>query len=149
MLRKKEKKLSDDDLKELIMPDAREYPTYNFKGEDKFTVEIANFLRRKTIDGGLQTTWFHIPNEGKSNSKAGYKKKAMGRIKGAPDFAFMGKKTCFCVELKIINDHGKKSTQSTSQKLYGKWCEDNGVGYYVAYSEEAVIKVLEDEGVLS
>lgn len=114
---------------EIILPKFKQ--PKGLKGESALCVEIANFLRAETVEDNLPFVWCHIPNQfsGTKQKLFGAILSWMGRIKGMPDYVFLGKKQCFCVEVKI--DMGRLGQEQTIMK---NWCESVGVPYYICRS---------------
>ncbi len=134
-------------LKELIILLQNIFYLRGAKGEDKLTNDIALELKAMTIEGKLKCVWFHVPNETKIKDKKDIvslrKKTSLGLIPGAPDFVFLSQNKPICVELKT-----DKGRQSTNQKMFEIWCNDNQVPYYIARSVNEVKKILIEEKLL-
>lgn len=99
--------------------------------EDQICYEFADKLRDLQLDGETlkDFTWAHIANEfaGKSSPVFGMKLKAIGKVKGWPDYIFMWEGGCGAIEFKTPTGR-----QSKEQKAVQAWFDMSGVDYRVA-----------------
>lgn len=115
------------------------------KPEDKECVEFADWLRKETLKEALPFVWCHVPNEfsGHKSHIYGALKTAMGRVKGAADYWFLGKNS-FVIEMKQT---GKK--QSDFQIAFQFWCESVGIPYYLCFTAEEAKGLVKKESLNS
>lgn len=121
--------------------------------EDVLTEEVADMLRSETLSGNLKCVWTHIPNEGMAaRSKAQKiqainatnKKRALGMIKGAPDFVLGWGDSAGFIELK--SDKGRLSD---AQEAFLEWAYQKGCHTAVCRSLNEVRTALFEWGVLA
>lgn len=125
------------DLFKILIP-SKNINYQTLKEEQKICVEVANLLRKLTLEDKFPYIWFHVPNEfSKYNAVYGLKMGWMGRISGVADFCFMGEKHCFFLEIK-----SQKGKQSSSQKIFEEWCDSKKVSYCLAHSLEEAIHII-------
>lgn len=112
------------------------------KGENLICLEIASYLREQSLEREFPFVWFHVPNQycGTYKGVFGSLLSWMGRISGVPDYAFMGKKECFFIEVKT-----EKGIQSQNQKIFQTWCESKKVSYHICKSCEEVKILLKNK----
>lgn len=108
-------------------------PNVKAAGEDKLSVEVADYLRESTITGAYRGVWFHVPNQGHRSQATGAKFKAMGLIPGVPDFALMWEGGCGLIELKT-----EDGALTRNQRDFVHWCGKAGVSHAVCRSVEDV-----------
>lgn len=113
--------------------------------EDKISYAFRTFLTEQTLKGNLKCSWTKIANENADNKHPlfGQKMKMLGKIKGAPDFIFLGKNFGGAIEIK---EPGQKQTKE--QKWFEDWLYMYEGNYKVIYSVEEGHKTLKDWGVL-
>lgn len=90
--------------------------------EQKFAIDLADRLRRATIEGRLKCVWCHVPNEGKRHQIVALIMRAMGMLSGAPDFWFISKDGGAVIELKFGSND-----LTDSQKDFMQWCRTKNV----------------------
>jgi hypothetical protein len=112
------------------------------KEEDTECVILANWLRAETLEGRLPFVWHHVPNEfdGRKNPVFGAKMELLGRVKGAPDYVFLGKNKCFYIEMK-----SKTGRVSDAQKIFSRWCVALEVSYFICKSANEAIELIKKE----
>jgi hypothetical protein len=115
----------------------------DFQPETALTIEIADRLRRLTLDGRLRAVWFHVPNEGKRTRLQRLLLRMMGLIPGVTDFVFLGP-AGGVIELKAGD--GKLSPMQID---FRTWCEVTGVPWACCRSWESVEAVLLSWGTLT
>lgn len=124
-------------LLKILLP-AKNINFSHIKPEQKLCIDIANHLRKVTIEDNFSYVWFHVPNEFSSyNPVYGLKMGWMGRIAGVADFCFVGKDKSLFLEIKT-----GKVKQSPSQKIFKEWCDEKQVSYHLAYSFEEAIHII-------
>lgn len=116
--------------------------------ENLLSIELANYLKKSTLENRCPYVWFHVANEGmtvttKRVLMQGCLRRNMGKVPGVADFVFLGENKSFCLELKV-----KKRKLSTVQETFKEWCSLLKVGYAVAYTLEEAVSILEKEGIL-
>ena len=123
-----------------------------FKGrahwEDRIAMEVASMLRAATLERRMIGTWTHVANElGGGNAKTSQIRyalaKAMGLIKGAPDYVFVWDGGGGWIELKA-----GPAGRTPIQRDFGKWCEATGSRYAVCTTCDEVEDILISWGVL-
>lgn len=119
------------------------------KPEDSLCLEIANYLRAKTLEGECPFVWFHVANEGyfSASNKIrfwGMIKKAIGKFPGIADYIFLGNGKCFALEIKT-----KKTRQSENQKKFQDWCVLNKVPYECVNSFEDALIFFKENGIIT
>lgn len=109
------------------------------KPEAKECVRFANRCRELSLRGDLKAVWFSVTNEysGKTNKLFGCLMWAMGRIPGCPDYIFLWKRGCGCIEMKSA-----KGVLQPNQKVFKEWCETMDVPYVVCRSAEEALLIL-------
>lgn len=129
-------------LAKILLPDFK--PPKAAKPEAQLCMEIANFLREQSLCRNFPYVWVHVPNQwaGLYKGRFGAELAHMGRINGAPDYAFLGPGGSFFVEVKT-----PKGMQSDYQITFEKWCEGRAVPYYICRSLKDVERVLDIERV--
>lgn len=128
----------------MARPAIERMPKLRLLPEQALTVRVADCLRGHTINGRLRAVWLHVANEGKRTQYEGAIIKAMGRIPGAPDFAFMGAWGCGFIELKT--DEGR---QGEAQEFFEFWTGENSVRYVICRSVAQVEETLKEWGALA
>lgn len=115
------------------------------KPEDAICLELARRLRKWTLKEQLSCVWCHVTNEfaGVNSPIYGALKTAIGRVKGAADYFFLGATGSFVIEIKV-----PKKKQSPHQIAFQFWCESVGVRYYLAYSADEAEAILRRECVI-
>lgn len=116
----------------------------NLKPETYLSIDVADTMRRHTLQGRYRGVWCHCPNEGKRSALNGAILKAMGLIPGAPDFIFAWEGNNLFIELKVP---GKKPNEN--QKFFAKWCLNSRVTYVVCHSVVEVEALLRSLGALT
>ena len=115
--------------------------------EDRICLEWSNRLRTYTLDGRLAGCWSHIANEagGKGRLAAiqAAKARALGMIKGTPDFIFTKHDKALWVEAKSVT-----GSLSPSQRNFRDWATSNSIRYAVVRSADDGDKLLKEEGFL-
>lgn len=109
------------------------------KPEDTICLEFARRLRKWTLKEQLKCVWCHVTNEyaGTDSKIYGALKTAIGRVKGAADYFFLGADGAFVIEIKV-----PKKKQTPHQIAFQFWCESVGVGYFLCYSADEAETVL-------
>lgn len=120
----------------------------SYKGkEDRISNDIACRLKEAYANDRLQCVFLHIANEQliKQNKDFAYlkKRKTLGMIAGAADYVFIGQQCSVFAEVKCSD--GK---QSGAQKLFEKWCVEQGVKYYIVRSWDELQSILMQHGLL-
>lgn len=113
------------------------------KSEELMAVELADALRRATLDGKLHAVWCHVPNEGKRHPFVAIIMKAMGMLPGSLDYWFIWENGGGLIELK-----SGKNKPSEFQEYFITWCEQRRVNKAVCYSVDSALEVLRGWGVL-
>lgn len=113
------------------------------KPEEIICISIANMLRTATLDGTLKAVWNHVPNEGKRHPLVAMVMKAVGMIRGSPDYFFIWDNGGGLIEVKT-----PKGKLSPHQKYYQAWCQDKNVRHAVCYSAADVHATLDKWGIL-
>ncbi len=130
----------DGNLVSLLIPPQSISYAY-LKDEQKICVEFANEMRQLTLEGNLPYVWFHIANEFLPSSKVNYsfesKLKHMGKMVGVPDYCFLSEKDSFFIEFKTA-----KGRQTSTQKIFEKWCATNKVDYFLCRSAREGIDIV-------
>ena len=125
---------------------AREHTKLIEKGiqsEDDITVEFANTLRALSIERKLKGIWAHVPNEVSDNQNKvfGMNLLAKGKMAGMADFFFIRDGGGMLIEIKA-----KDGRLSPDQKCIQKWCEEEGVTYFIAKSCQEALDLLKEYG---
>jgi hypothetical protein len=115
------------------------------KEEEKICVEFTNSLWKLEMEGKVPYIWCHIPNEFYTNKQVsgiggmlfGNKLTQMGKIKGAPDYVFVGKNGSFFIEFKSL-----KGKLSEEQKIFNGWCEFKEIDYFVCRSAKEGLDII-------
>ena len=120
-----------------------------YKGkEDQISNDIACRLKEAYINNRLKCIFTHISNEQlvKQNNDFAYlkKRKALGMIAGTADYMFVGKQSSVFIEVKC--DKGK---QTDAQKLFQRWCVEQGVKYHIVRSWDELRDILIPLGLLN
>lgn len=105
--------------------------------EQKLSVEVANWLRERSLDGTLKAVWTHVANEGKRSMTAAQILKAMGLIPGASDYVFMWGDGAGVIELKA-----GKNKETENQLHFFSWCGALGVRHATCRSLDEVQSAL-------
>lgn len=113
------------------------------KPEEAISIDIANRLRKASLEGRLAAVWSHISNEGRRSRIAGMVLNAVGLIAGAPDYFFIGASGGGLIEVKTL-----KGKMSERQTQYKQWCALVGVRHAVCFSADEVCATLKDWGLL-
>nr|DAM62827.1 MAG TPA: Nuclease [Caudoviricetes sp.] len=115
--------------------------------EDRISIEFANRLRVWTIERRLRGVWTHVANEvggGTKNAMIRYAvAKALGMIPGCSDFIFMWDSGSAAIEMKA-----PCGVQNDNQSDFQKWCEAEGVPYFIAKSADEAEQILLSLGIL-
>lgn len=113
--------------------------------EERICIDIANMLRKDTLEGRLKAVWTHIPNEGKRHRLVALVLKAMGLLRGSPDYCFVG-----CVGLSggVIEVKSSTGKMSPYQQDYAHWALMLGVRHAVCRSAAEVRATLITWGLL-
>lgn len=118
--------------------------TWKVKPEEKESIDLADFMRKQTLEGHFKGIWWHTPNEGKRHQITACIMKAMGMLAGVPDFIFIwrnqGLHVAF-IEMKAGNNK-----QSTAQKNFQKWADYWMIPYAVHYSADEAAYQLKEWG---
>ena len=129
-----------------IMPFPEEH-LYDARGEEtKECIKFATKLKQLTIAGKLPCVWFHVSNENPSKVRHFYWskiQKAMGLIKGAPDYAFAWEGGMGFIEMK--SSAGRLSVQ---QKIFKEWSKSAKVPYEICFSADEAMECLKKWRVL-
>jgi hypothetical protein len=111
--------------------------------EDAKCITFADRMRVVVDNGSYRGIWCHIPNEGKRGVLSQLVIRAMGLIKGAPDYMFMGTWGHGVIEFK----DGKNNLEDY-QRYFRYWCERDGVNHATVWSAEQAFEVLKKWGAL-
>jgi hypothetical protein len=128
-------------LLSILLP-SRPVSYFSLKPEQKICVEFASDLRQLTIQRKLPYVWFHIPNEymaNRHNFVFEMKQHHMGKLRGVPDYAFLGKNDSFFIEFKA-----GKAKLSESQEIFQEWCQSQGVDYFLCRSAQEGMEVVKE-----
>jgi hypothetical protein len=112
--------------------------------EERLSIEVANMLRKESIEGNLKAVWTHVANESKRHRITALVLKAMGLISGALDFFFIGSHNSGLIELK-----SSTGRLSENQKLYIAWALSLGVPHAVCRTVDEVRDTLIAWGLLT
>lgn len=107
--------------------------------EERICIEIANMLRKESLEGNLKAVWSHCPNEGKRSRLTAMLLKAMGLIPGTSDYFFVGAKENGSGLIEIKSPSGKMSDR---QKDFLHWCVMLDVRHAVCRSAAEVRETL-------
>jgi len=114
-------------------------------GENALSIEIANYLKAKTLTGELFGTWTKIAHETSSSSlEYGILMRNMGKNSGAADFIFVTDKSHLWLELKV----NEKSKMQPSQVFFKNWCQEQKCNYFVVTSLKDAIECLLAHGIV-
>ena len=117
-----------------------------FKGENALSIEIANFLKAKTLEGEFNGVWTKIAHEASSNSLIyGVLMRNMGKNPGAADFIFTNSKNHLWLELK----EKSSSKIQPSQVFFQNWCEEQQNNYFIVCSLKEAVEQLTKFGFLT
>lgn len=123
-------------------------PKVNFKEpcESAECIEFMEGCKKLILGGYMRAVVAHVANEYSGDNKPifGQIQKAMGKIKGFPDYVVLWSDGGGGLEFKF-----GKGKQSDDQKNVQHWCEEMGVAYDVVYSAQEAFAVIESWGVLS
>lgn len=103
-------------------------------------LKLVSLLQEQVMRGN-RLLWVHIANEYSDQKKRfvyGQLMKALGKIKGAPDYIIAKDGRVLFLEMKAA-----KGRQSDEQKFFGQWSAYAGISYEIAYSfqeAEAILK---------
>lgn len=128
-------------LLNLLLP-SRPVNYFSLKPEQQICVEFATAMRELTIQRKLPYVWFHIPNEyiaNRHNFVFEMKQHHMGKIKGVPDYAFLGKDDSFFIEFKA-----GKGKLTEAQEVFKGWCHDVDVDYFLCRSASEGLMVVKE-----
>lgn len=123
-----------------LMSRAKLSMRFKLEPEQLISIQFADAMRAKTLDGSFKGVWKHTPNEGKRSRIVAMIMRAMGMIPGAADYDILFEKTVF-IELKV-----KPNKQTDSQKDFQAWAESAGHSYQVCYSAEEALEFLDSLG---
>ena len=122
------------------------FPVLNPKkvrGEETLQcITLANELKILSLKNKLNCVWFHVSNENPVAKKFVHWskiQKAMGKTSGAPDYVFLWKGGCACVEMK-----SSKGRLSENQIIFKEWCDFLGIDYIVCYTAQHVLSLLKN-----
>lgn len=110
------------------------------KGETRECIQFANQLKVLSVNNQLHCIWFHVSNENpvaRQYIHWAKLQKAIGLMKGAPDYVFLWKDGAACMEMK-----SRQGRLSDAQKTFRAWCQQQMVPYVVIYSAEEGIQQL-------
>ena len=117
------------------------------KGEALECIKLANELKILSVNNKLNCVWFHVSNENPVARKFIHwakLQKAIGLMKGAPDYVFLWEKGAACIEMKALSGR-----LSDSQKVFQAWCQQQKVPYKVTYSAEEALNQLKEWNLLT
>lgn len=137
-------------------------PNIELRPEDYLSSQVADAMRRHTLDGTYKGVWCTIPNGGRSQLHSSVLK-LCGSITGAPDMMFMWPEVdelsfrlgCGLVELKCeagvrMTRKGPKATKrgslSKEQKDFRAWAVNAGIPWTIARSVGEVEGFLREHG---
>lgn len=109
------------------------------RAEDREQIALIHCLKLCAMPG---VRYAHIKNEGRRTPQAGRKAKLMGLLPGIADLIVWRGETIICfLELKA---KGGRATES--QIAFRDDCEANGTPYYIAYSLDEALNILNGLG---
>jgi hypothetical protein len=110
------------------------------KGENYLSIELANYLKKLTVEGKFNGVWTKIAHETSSRSLSyGVLMRNMGKNPGAGDFIFTNAKGCLWLELKCT----KNLYLTSNQEFFRDWCIEQSVPYAVSTSLDTSIYYLQ------
>lgn len=130
--------------------------------EEKECIVFADRMRHLTVQGHYKGIWTHVCNEGKRHVLVALILRAMGLIKGFPDYVFIwpdsdGHRAAF-IEFKAperqrIDKKGKavkvaQTEQTDYQRLFEKWAVSCGLPYAVCLTTDQALAKLKEWGAI-
>lgn len=113
------------------------------KPEEAECIRFADMMREYVDKGIYRGIWCHIPNEGQRGVITQIILRAMGLIKGASDYMFMGQWGHGVIEFKAgannLDDY---------QRYFRFWCDRDGVPHATVWKSEQAIEALKKWGAL-
>lgn len=114
-------------------------------GENKLSIQLANYLREMTLTGKCKAVWTKIAHETNSNSiPYGNLMRNMGKLAGVPDYIFTWDEKCLWLELK----NGKKNKLSKDQEFFREWCKSTNTDWAIAYSLMEALDIIVGRGII-
>lgn len=127
------------------------------RGENKLSIEFANYLKAKTLEGKCKAVWTKIAHETAAKPRT-FKTKSgqmikicafgnlmrnMGKNAGVPDFIFTWEGEALWLELK----DGKDAKLSDDQEFFREWCLETKAKHEIAWSLNEAIYIVERYGI--
>jgi len=106
-----------------------------FTTEDQFQAAAMRYINNNYPQ--TRKLCFHVPNESASSDLMRMKLAAKGVVPGIPDIVFVS--PVFGLELKLPN-----GTQSPAQKIIQEQWTKAGVPYYICYTQQEFLSILEN-----
>lgn len=116
---------------------------FKLKPEEEKCVEFADMMRAYVDHGYYKGIWCHIPNEGQRSALGQIILRAMGLIKGATDYMFMGPWGHGVIEFKTGTNNLEEY-----QRYFRFWCDKEGVHHATVWNAGQAVAALREWGAL-
>ena len=113
--------------------------------EQRLSIDLAEEMRKRTVDGSYKGVWFCVANEAKRHRITAMIQKAMGLIPGVSDFVFVWR-TRDGLGVLFLELKAGKNTQTEAQGYFQQWCQHWELPYAISWTLEDSIRELTEIG---